>query len=321
MMLKEREAIDSFNRGCAYQRQGYFSYAIAQFTNAIAFFPNNNEDKARAYFNRGVIYQTQGKLPEAIADYTQAIALFPNNGGKSLGIDKAHACHNRGMAYKAQGKFPEAIADFGHALKLYPRLAKEIILDDFKHFYKEFYAFYREIRNYLPPRTRLNICYEGEVSPHLTDRNGSFLLMNEPVILLCCMNTFDLETLENLPKKYCPCCRKPFAASDLFNPKVNLLVKEIIADYVKEKEDLAEQQRLISSTAVASEQKENQPQDASPDSSSSSLASEAALSPQREAVSRKAWLARVERNATQSNQLQQNPLVPSSSIETGVFLP
>lgn len=318
-LLNVSHAQSAFNRGKAYQAQGKFSEAIVAYTQAIAWVPSNAAN-ARAYFNRALAYEAQGNLSNAISDHTQALALFTNN------EDKAIAYVNRCRAYQAQGKHPEAIVDCGQALKLNPELVKEFLLEDLKHFYKYFYALYLTIRNFLPPRTRLGVCYEGEVTPFLTDRRGTFLLMNKPVILLCCRNTFDLETLENFPNKTCPCCRAPIAESDFNHPIVNLLVQEMIVDYVKEKEDLAEQQRLRPVAAVAdhelpeqnegkfsqqqsllvadvslNEEIEGQLQQApasySPSPVLSGAPAVAELSPQREAASRQALLAKVTREA------------------------
>ena len=134
-----------FYRGLAYEEQGQYRWAIADFNRVIALDPNivaayNNlglayddlgqhqqaisdftqaielkPDYVMAYVNRGVVYDEKGQYEWAIADFAQAIALDPN---------LAEAYNNRGVVYGEQGKYEQAIADFDKAIELKPNYAE-----------------------------------------------------------------------------------------------------------------------------------------------------------------------------------------------------
>ncbi|MBN2548354.1 MAG: tetratricopeptide repeat protein [Anaerolineales bacterium] len=100
------------NRGLSYAALGKREEAIADYTQAIALFPDD-ADKASAFNNRGNSFYALGKHQEAIDDFTQAIALFTDE------ADKASAFYNRGNSYAALGKRQEAIADYTQSIALF----------------------------------------------------------------------------------------------------------------------------------------------------------------------------------------------------------
>jgi tetratricopeptide (TPR) repeat protein len=104
---REYRAIAYNNRGIAYQEKGEVDRAIADFTTAIKFNPND----ARVYSNRGSAYATKGELDRAIANLGKAIALNPKY---------ADAYNSRGVAYAKKGDKEQAIADFRKALEIRP---------------------------------------------------------------------------------------------------------------------------------------------------------------------------------------------------------
>ncbi len=72
---REYRAIAYNNRGIAYQEKGEVDRAIADFTTAIKFNPND----AEAYNNRSTAYVYKGDYDRAIADYRKALAIDPSN--------------------------------------------------------------------------------------------------------------------------------------------------------------------------------------------------------------------------------------------------
>jgi tetratricopeptide (TPR) repeat protein len=102
---------DAYNgRGNAYNGEGHYDRAIADFDQAIRLDPKN----ANSYNDRGNSYSVKRDYDQAIADYDQAIRLNPKF---------AAAYCNRGQAYEAKNDPDHAIADFEQALKLDPSLA------------------------------------------------------------------------------------------------------------------------------------------------------------------------------------------------------
>jgi len=104
---REYRAIAYNNRGLAYQEKGEVDRAVADFTTAIKFSPND----ARVYSNRGSAYATKGELDRAIANLSKAIALNPKY---------ADAYNSRGVAYAKKDDREQAIADYRTALEIDP---------------------------------------------------------------------------------------------------------------------------------------------------------------------------------------------------------
>ncbi len=104
---REYRAIAYNNRGLAYQEKGEVVRAIADFTTAIKFNPND----ARVYNSRGVAYARKGDKDHAIADFDMAIVRDPK---------LADAYYNRGVAYYDKGDYDSAIADYTKAIALDP---------------------------------------------------------------------------------------------------------------------------------------------------------------------------------------------------------
>lgn len=97
------------SRGNAYDREGDYDRAIADFTKAIEL----DAKDAAAYNNRGISYRHEGEDDRAIADYTKAIELDPQY---------ANAYVNRGNAFEAKRDHSRAIADYSKAIEINPRL-------------------------------------------------------------------------------------------------------------------------------------------------------------------------------------------------------
>ena len=140
---KEKEPI-YFRRGVAYDKQGVYARAIADYGKAIELGANY----AEIYNNRGVVYGRQGDYSRAIADFDKVIKLKPddaaayNNLGRAyseqgdyvraiadydkaieLQADNVEAYNNRGNAYKEQGDYARAIADYDKAIHLRPNFS------------------------------------------------------------------------------------------------------------------------------------------------------------------------------------------------------
>ena len=105
------KAEDYFNRAYRHAEEGRYKEAIADYTEAITYKP----DDAIAYYNRGNAYDDLGDYKAAIADYDRAIELKR---------DYAIAYNNRGNACAAQGDYKAAIADYDRAIELKPDYAK-----------------------------------------------------------------------------------------------------------------------------------------------------------------------------------------------------
>ena len=101
----EEKAMAYGSRGIAYFQQEQHPEAIADYTQAIKLYIDNN-GKANAYNNRGNIYGQQGEYSKAIEDYTQAIEQYTNNKLKT------NTYYNRGIAYNKQGEYDPAIGDY-----------------------------------------------------------------------------------------------------------------------------------------------------------------------------------------------------------------
>ncbi len=98
-------------RGYAYSNLGEKQKAIDDYNQAIKLNPNY----AIAYNNRGIVYYDLGEKQKAMDDYNQAIKLNPND---------AKAYYNRGAAYYDLGEKQKAIDDYNQAIKLNPNYAK-----------------------------------------------------------------------------------------------------------------------------------------------------------------------------------------------------
>jgi tetratricopeptide (TPR) repeat protein len=86
---------------------GDFEGAAAQFTKAIAIFP----EYADAYLGRGKARQAAGQSDAALADFEKAIAIDPV-------LELAYT--SRGILERSQGNNPKAMADFTRSIQLHP---------------------------------------------------------------------------------------------------------------------------------------------------------------------------------------------------------
>ncbi len=98
---------DYFKLGATSFRQGNFTDAISDFTEAVKINPNF----AQAYNDRGLAYYNEGNYSTAIIDYNKAIGLDP---------DYADAYYNRGLAWDRQANQTQALSDFNKAIKIKP---------------------------------------------------------------------------------------------------------------------------------------------------------------------------------------------------------
>ena len=95
------------SRALAYENQGKFDLAIADYTRAVELAPKD----AERYISRGIAYRLKGDFDRAIKDLDKAIKLNSND---------FHAYNHRGIVYKRKGENDKAINDFSKAIKLNP---------------------------------------------------------------------------------------------------------------------------------------------------------------------------------------------------------
>ena len=73
-----RNAIATYNLGCALQAQKKVKEALKQYK-AAASLDNNSVRRSKAYYNTGTIFQQQKKYEEAIKAYKNALRSNPNH--------------------------------------------------------------------------------------------------------------------------------------------------------------------------------------------------------------------------------------------------
>jgi len=103
-------AVEYYNRGVRYAKDGDYDHAIADYTEAIRLDPKY----ADAYGNRGNAYRDKHDLDRAITEYNKALQIRPG------AIDY----FNRGNAYYVKEDFDRAIADYTQAIRLDPTFAR-----------------------------------------------------------------------------------------------------------------------------------------------------------------------------------------------------
>ena len=103
-------AVEYYNRGVRYAKDGDYDRAIADYTDAIRLDPKY----ADAYGNRGNAYRDKHDLDRAIAEYNEALEIRPG------AIDY----FNRGNAYYVKQDYERAIADYTQAIRLDPTFAR-----------------------------------------------------------------------------------------------------------------------------------------------------------------------------------------------------
>jgi tetratricopeptide (TPR) repeat protein len=131
IQLDPKNAVYYDDRAAAYDRLGQYDNAIADYGQAIAINPQDddanrgrdldqtivqyskaiaeNPDDAEAYKSRGSAYDQKGEYHKAIEDYTAAIARQPNDAG---------AYEERADAYLDSNDYDRAIADYTKAIAL-----------------------------------------------------------------------------------------------------------------------------------------------------------------------------------------------------------
>lgn len=95
------------NRAAAYNKMGFFDWAIEDTTAATHLRP----DFSSAYHNRGSFYLTKGEFDRAAEDYSKAIDLQPRFGD---------AYNHRGHARFFLGRFEDAAGDFRQRARIDP---------------------------------------------------------------------------------------------------------------------------------------------------------------------------------------------------------
>lgn len=101
-----------YNRGLSLRRKDEFDRAIADYTKALQYIPNDS----KVFNNRGVAYELKRQFDLAIADYERAMKLAPAD-------PKPYS--NRGDVHRKRGDYKQAIADYSRAISLDPTRAIE----------------------------------------------------------------------------------------------------------------------------------------------------------------------------------------------------
>ncbi len=102
-----RNAVDHFNQGVNYQKQGDAIKAIEEYENVL----KSNPDNAEVHNNLGAIYKEQDNLDKALEHYQYVITLNP-------GMDEVH--NNLGVIYYLRGDHEDAVEEYRKALELNP---------------------------------------------------------------------------------------------------------------------------------------------------------------------------------------------------------
>lgn len=95
--------------GKIYQKQAKWNAAIEEYTNAVAYSPDDSEFRYYYFYSRATCYLKKRKYTESIADYTEAISLNP---------EAVNAYANRGFAYYYTKDKAKSCADWRRAKEL-----------------------------------------------------------------------------------------------------------------------------------------------------------------------------------------------------------
>lgn len=95
--------------GKIYQENAKFDNAIAEYTNAIEYSPEDSEFRYFYFFSRGSSYVKKHKNEEALADFTEALKLRP---------ESTSALVNRGFCYYNLKNNSKSCADWRKAREL-----------------------------------------------------------------------------------------------------------------------------------------------------------------------------------------------------------
>jgi tetratricopeptide (TPR) repeat protein len=117
-------------RGLSYDKIKEYDKAISDYTEAININPNY-ENIFATYNNRGYAYYGKNDYSHAFADYTKAISINPNY---------ARAYRNRGQAYLDTHDYNIAMDDFNEAIKLAPDDPDHYFLRGLCYYYSNDYA-------------------------------------------------------------------------------------------------------------------------------------------------------------------------------------
>jgi protein O-mannosyl-transferase len=105
------------NRGDYYYVHRQRDYGLADFTTAIALYP----DYYMGYLRRGDVYFLRNEVDSAITDYTRVLELAePIDMTQRVNPVIAQAWSSRGALYARKGLYAQALADLDKALRFYP---------------------------------------------------------------------------------------------------------------------------------------------------------------------------------------------------------
>ena len=108
---KQNDSLGHRNRGAALANSGEYRLAIEDFNNAI----NLNPDDSKVYNMRGNAYSAIRKYKIAAADHIKALELKPNDSAGYFGL---------GLAHFGNKDFNSAVADYSQAILLNPNVAE-----------------------------------------------------------------------------------------------------------------------------------------------------------------------------------------------------
>jgi len=103
----EDRANDAFQKGMEFLGPGRYDDAVAQFTRAIAIWPQH----AQAYLQRGKVRQVLSEPDAALGDFERALKIEPN---------LAPAYTARAVIYIERGDFQKALSELDQSIRIQP---------------------------------------------------------------------------------------------------------------------------------------------------------------------------------------------------------
>ncbi len=103
----DKKAELTLHRAFAYDENGEFDQAIADYNKVIAMKP----EAAPVYFRRGIAHREKGEYEQALADFDAAAKP-----GGPAGVDLTFIYGDRGVVRFAMGQFDVAARDFAHVV-------------------------------------------------------------------------------------------------------------------------------------------------------------------------------------------------------------
>ena len=187
-------AIEHFNAGLVFLKEGSLAEAVSEFDAAI----REEPEWALAYLNRGISYSKSGQVSEGIRDYDEAIRLDPELAGayNSRGLyytrtgdneraikDFSEAIHldslapeaytNRGIVFKRLGQLEQAKSDYDEAIRLNPQYAQAYI--NRGAYYQISGEFKQAVQDYDE-----GIRLDPSIAKAYFNRGSSYFYLNQP---------------------------------------------------------------------------------------------------------------------------------------------